>query len=297
MPSHRRRYRRLLKIILLGIVALLAFYPLAGCTSLQNKSGATPTLSSTPESKVPRKLVWSDEFDGPKGAPPDPSKWTVDVGGSGWGNNQLDYDTNNQNASQDGQGNLVIEARKTNSSEFRCWYGPCQYTSARITTNGHFSFTYGRLEARIKIPYGQGIWSAFWLFGDNCPTVGWPKCGEIDVMENIGREPTTIHGTVHGPRNDVDYSGTYDVAHGAASDDFHVYALEWDPAHLYFFVDGINYYTFDKITLMSEQDWVYDHPFSIVLNLAVGGTWPKSPNSTTVFPQKMSISYVRVYKE
>ena len=118
----------------------------------------------------------------------------------------------------------------------------------------------------------------------------------MDVMENIGREPTTIHGTVHGPHDNLDYSGTYSVAHGNISDDFHIYTLEWNPQHLYFFVDGINYYTFDRITLMRDGDWVYDHPFSIVLNLAVGGTWPKSPDSTTIFPQKMYISYIRVYQ-
>jgi beta-glucanase (GH16 family) len=297
VPSHQRRCQRLLKIALIGIVAFLAFYPLTGCTTLQNKSNATatPTHSSTLGSKVPtKKLLWSEEFDGPKGSRPDPHIWTAEIDTEGWGNNQLDYDTDNQNVYQDGQGNLVIEARKESSPGVTCWYGPCQYTSAQISTKGHFSFTYGLLEARIKIPYGQGLWSAFWLRGDNCDKVGWPKCGEIDIMENVGKEPRTIHGTVHGPGNYV-YSGTYDVPHGRVADDFHVYGLQWDPGHLYFFIDGINYYTLERSTLTDQNQWVFDHPFHIVLNVPVGGTWPGRPNSTTVFPQRMYISYLRLY--
>jgi beta-glucanase (GH16 family) len=294
--------RRLLKVtaILAGIVGLIAFYPLTGCASLGGVPTATATVmpsATIMPTAMPKhqdstwKLVWSDEFNGPGGAPPDPSKWTPETGGEGWGSKQLDYDTNNQNAYQDGQGNLVLEARKGNPAGSKCWYGPCQYTSAHISTSGHFSFTYGRLEARIKIPYGQGIWSAFWLLGNNCATVGYPTCGEVDVMENIGREPDLIYGTVHGPEY---FSGNYRLQHGTFSDDFHVFALQWDPSHLYFFMDGINYATLNKATLTNQRDWVYDHPFYIVLNLPVGGEWPGSPDSTTVFPQKMYVSYIRL---
>jgi beta-glucanase (GH16 family) len=256
---------------------------------------------ATPKNQAsPWKLVWNDEFSGPAGAPPDPSKWTPDIGGNGWANTQLEYDTDNLNAYQDGQGNLVLEARKVKSEGLQCWYGPCQYTSARINTHNHFSFTYGLLVARIKMPYGQGLWPGFWLLGSNFATVGWPTSGEIDVMENLGKkEPATIHGTVHGPETSSDshtlFTRSYTLPHGNFADDYHVFALQWNLSHLYFFVDGINYATFDKATLTNQQDWVFIHPFHIILDVAVGG-WPGSPDSTTVFPQKMYVSYVRVYK-
>lgn len=298
-------------VMLVAIVWLIAFYPLTECASLGSVPGAraTPTTAplSTPTPGVSAtsvaaptpwgqssswKLAWSDEFKGPPGAPPDPNKWTPEIGGAGWGNQQLEYDTDNKNAYQDGQGHLILEARKNDSASYQCWYGRCEYTSALITTSGHFSFTYGLLEASIKVPYGQGIWSTFWLLGDNCATVGWPTCGEIDIMENIGRQPDLIYGTVHGPAY---FSGTYRLPRGAFSASFHVFALQWDPGHLYFLVDGINYFTVDRATLANQAGWVYNHPFSIILGAPVGGVWPDSPDSTTIFPQKMYISYVRLY--
>ena len=291
---HRRRLARV-TTILAAIVGLIASYPIMGCASLESASGARTTATATSNNQAsPWKLVWDDEFNGSAGAPPDPSKWTPEVAGNGWGSKQLEYNTDNLNAYQDGQGNLVLEARKGNPEELQCWYGPCRYTSARISTSGHFSFTYGLLEARIKIPYGQGLWSAFWLLGSNCATVGWPTCGEIDVMEQVGKkEPATIHGSAHGPEK---FSGSCTLPHGAFADGFHVFVLQWDPSHLSFFVDGMNYATLDKATLTNQQDWVYNHPYDIILNVAVGGVWPGSPDSTTVFPQKMYVSYVRLYK-
>lgn len=287
--------------ILIGLVGILAFYPLTGCagpggaSALSGASTSTSTSTAMPTATLqqsPWKLIWSDEFDGSAGTLPDPSKWTPNVGGEGWGNQQLDYDTNNQNAHQDGHGNLVIEARKGNAAGYHCWYGPCRYTSGQISTKGHFSFTYGRIEARIKIPYGQGIWSAFWLLGDNCDKVGWPTCGEVDIMENVSNQPDTVYGTVHGPGYS---SGTYRLQHGKFADDFHIFALQWDPNHLYFMVDGITYHTISRTTFAKPGDWVYDHPFHIILNLPVGGVWPGNPNFTTAFPQRMDVSYVRVY--
>jgi beta-glucanase (GH16 family) len=240
------------------------------------------------------KLVWSDEFDGSQGAAPDPNRWTPDVGGEGWGNRQLEYNTNNQNAYQDGKGNLVLEARQDNPAGYQCWYGSCQYTSAHITTKGHLSFTYGLLEARIKIPYDQGIWTSFWLLGSNCDTVGWPACGEIDIMENVSPEPATIYGSTHGPEN---FTSTYSLQHGTFADDFHTFALQWDTDHLYYFVDGKTYAALHRATLKNQQSWVYDHPFNIILNLAVGGDWPGNPNATTLFPQKLYVSYMRLYSD
>jgi beta-glucanase (GH16 family) len=272
-----------------GLLVIIAILLLTSCISSNTSPGQIKT-------GVPShywKLVWSDEFNSSTGTPPDPAKWSPNIGGDGWGNEQLDYDTNNQNAFQDGNGNLVLEASKDNPQGYMCWYGLCQYTSARISTQYHFSFTYGLIEANIKVSSGQGIWPAFWLMGDNYPYVGWPACGEIDVMENIGRTPNMTHASVHGPL--YLRTSSYTLPHGELSDGFHVFAMQWDPNHLYFMIDGLNYYRVDKADFAGN--WVFDHPFFIILNNAVGGRWPGNPNTTTVFPQKMLISYVRVYTE
>ena len=245
-------------------------------------------------------LVWSDEFDGAEGSPVDSAKWVFDIGGGGWGNNEFEYYTNSTaNASMDGNGNLVITAiKETLPRKKKCWYGRCEYSSARIKTAGKFKQAYGRFEARVKIPYGQGIWPAFWMLGSNINKVGWPKCGEIDVMENIGREPSTAHGTIHGPG----YSGAngigaaYDLPAGSFADDFHVFAIEWEPGAIRWYVDGSLYQTRTPADLPSGAAWVFDHPFFMLLNLAVGGNWPGSPDATTVFPQRMYVDYVRVYQ-
>jgi beta-glucanase (GH16 family) len=241
------------------------------------------------------KLVWSEEFQGVAGTPPDKTKWSPDKGGSGWGNEQLEYDTDNQNVYQDGHGNLVLEARADNPQGYWCWYGYCRYTSARISTEQHFSFTYGRIEARIKLPYGQGLWPAFWMLGSNFPKVGWPACGEFDIMESLGGTAHSIHSSIHGP-GDFEDTTMYTLPHGSFSDSFHTFALEWTSKYLRFSIDGKSYYTIPKVGLIkNKQDWVFDQPFFIILNNAVGGRWPGNPNATTVFPQKMLVSYVRVY--
>jgi beta-glucanase (GH16 family) len=253
--------------------------------------------ASTP-SQANDKLVWDDEFNGRAGSLPDQNRWGVYVGGSGWGNSQLEYDTNNKNVYLNGHGQLVLEARKENPAHYQCWYGSCQYTSARINTKINAHFTYGRFEARIKMPSGQGIWPAFWLLGSNIATgVSWPTCGEIDGMENIGREPATIHGTVHGPGYGLIGIGKpYTLAHGRFSDAYHIFAVQWDSAYIRFFVDGKNYFTIDHTIVARYGKWVFDHPFFIMLDNEVGGLWPGSPNSATVFPQKMLVDYVRVYQ-
>lgn len=240
-------------------------------------------------------LVWNDEFNGPGGSLPDSSKWIPEIGGDGWGNHQLEYDTKNQNAFLDGQGRLIIEARQNASSQYQCWYGTCKYTSAHISTSTKFSFTYGSVQARIKLPSGQGVWPAFWLLGVNNTTVGWPDCGEIDIMENVGKEPATIHGTIHGPGySDQGLGDSYTLPTGKVSGDYHIYAVEWTPNSIRFFIDGINYFTVNKTAVETHGAWVFDHPFYIILNDAIGGVWPGSPDASTVFPQQMSIDYVRV---
>lgn len=249
------------------------------------------------------RLVWNDEFDGPAGAPPDLQKWQPAIGGQGWGNQEWEYYTGHaENAALDGNGALVITARAVPdpaSSGLDCWYGPCRYTSARLLTRERFEFTYGWVEARIRLPGGQGVWPAFWILGGNYSAVGWPECGEIDVMENIGREPGRIHGTVHGPGyyRDDGLSGPFDLPAGQAfKDDFHVFALEWEPGALRWYVDGQRYFAVTPAQLPAGARWVFDHPFFLLLNVAVGGLWPGYPDETTVFPQAMLVDYVRVYQ-
>jgi beta-glucanase (GH16 family) len=248
-----------------------------------------------------RKLAFKDEFNGPAGTAVDPAKWTAETGGAGWGNQELQYYTDStENAYQDGAGSLVIKAVKLAPPlGLNCWYGPCQYTSARLITRGKFEQRYGRFEARLKVPRGQGLWPAFWMLGNNIGTSGWPACGEIDIMENIGREPTVVHGTVHGPG----YSGAnsigapFSLPTGAPfADDFHVYATEWSENSIRFYVDGVLYRTITPQNLPAGAAWVFDHPFFVLLNVAVGGSWPGSPDQTTQFPQTMLVDYVRVYK-
>lgn len=246
------------------------------------------------------EIVFQDEFNQANNAPVDSSKWTAEIGGGGWGNQELQYYTDKiENAYHDGQGSLFIKAvKQTAPLALDCWYGKCQYTSARLITKGKFDRKYGRFEARIKIPRGQGMWSAFWMLGNDIDRIGWAKCGEIDVMENIGREPTNVYGTLHGP----EYSGANGISTPFSlpkkqifADDFHVYAVDWTKNEIEFYVDDNLYKTINAKDLPPKKDWVYEHPFFMILNLAIGGNWGGAPDATTVFPGEMKIDYVRVY--
>jgi len=236
------------------------------------------------------QLAWSDDFEGPAGQLPDPTKWTFDLGTGqdGWGNQELQSYTNNPaNVSLNGEGNLVITAIRSGNA----------FTSARIKTQGLFSQKYGRFEARIKTPYGPGIWPAFWMLGDNVETVGWPQCGEIDIMEKRGQEPHVIHGSLHGPGYSAGnpISKSYTLINGRFDTNFHIFAIEWDEEKIDFFVDD---YLYQRITPDDAPgQWVFDHPFFIILNVAVGGTYVGFPTDQTPFPQKMIIDYVKVYRE
>ena len=258
-------------------------------------------LVPTPAAAQEWTLVWSDEFDGPKGSAVDKQKWKLEVGGAGWGNNERQFYRKKKSAFHDGEGSLVIEAAKTKRKQnLSCWYGRCQYTSARLITKGKFEVTYGRVEARLKVPAGQGIWPAFWMLGNDIDTAGWPRCGEIDVMEHIGREPTTAYGTIHGPgySGAAGLSSSYELPNGARfADDFHVFAVEWEPNEIRWYVDGTHYGTKKPADLPAAGTWVYDHPFFLLLNVAVGGNWPGDPDATTQFPQRMLVDYVRVYQK
>jgi beta-glucanase (GH16 family) len=236
------------------------------------------------------QLVWQDEFTGTAGTSPDSAKWTYDIG-TGWGNQQLEYDTDRpENVSLDGNGNLLIVARKES-------YMGSAYTAARIVTRGLFEPTYGRFEARIKLPWGQGLWPAFWLLGANIDEVSWPQCGEIDIMEYRGQEVTVVHGTIHGPGYSASngISKSYTLPDGRFDANFHIFAVEWGPDYIDWYVDDIHYHSVSPEELPGE--WVFDHPYYIILNLAVGGGYVGSPNESTVFPQTMAVDYVRVYEE
>jgi len=232
-------------------------------------------------------LVWQDEFNGPANSPPDASKWDYDFGAGGWGNQELETYTNLlENVYRDGRGHLMIRAIKSPSGT---------YTSGRIKTMPDLDFEYGRIEARIKISHGQGLWPAFWMLGKGG---GWPGSGEIDIMENIGKEPDIVHGTVHGPG----YSGAhgisakYELKSGRFANAFHIFRADWEPNAIRFYVDGHMYSEITPANLPPGTKWVFDHPFEIILNLAVGGDWPGNPDATTTFPQTMLVDWVRVWR-
>ena len=238
------------------------------------------------------RLTWQDEFDGAANTPPDPDKWRYDIGGHGWGNEQLEFNTDRiENAHHDGQGRLVITARREP-------YGGSEYTSARIRTQGLLDQRYGRFEARIKLPKGAGLWPAFWLLGSNLPTAGWPECGEIDIVEQRGSEPAVIHGSAHGPG----YSGgnpktaKFVGQEPGFADEPHDFAVEWWPGEVHWFVDGHHYHAIRAIDMPVGQRWVFDDtPMFIILDLAVGG-WFGGEVDDSVFPQSMFVEHVRVYE-
>jgi beta-glucanase (GH16 family) len=244
-----------------------------------------------------RTLIWNDEFNGPDGSRPDPAKWVVVTNDSGYGNNELEYYTDHPANVHEQNGSLVITARREplvgSDGQKR------SYTSGRIESRGRFEFKFGRVEARIKLPKDQGIWPAFWMLGSDIDRIGWPACGEIDIMENVGFEPSRVHGSLHGPgySGGNPLTGVYTLPdQGRFSDDYHVFAVEWEPRAIRFYVDDVLYETQTPDNLPAGQHWVFDHPFFVVLNVAVGGYWPGNPDDTTKFPQSMLVDYVRVYR-
>ena len=252
-----------------------------GVTMLVGCGGSAATAGG------PWVLTWSDEFDGPAAQPPSAANWLHDVG-TGFGNQQLEYDTDSaSNAALDGQGNLAIVARREP-------YLGQQYTSARLLTRGRFQQAYGKFEARIKLPAGQGLWPAFWLLGANVDSVSWPACGEIDIMEAKGQEPLVAHGSLHGPG----YSGGAAITRSTPLPDtgFHVYAIEWDKEQIAFLLDGVAYEIVPAANIPNGLRWVFDHEFYLILDLAVGGTYAGNPTAATPFPQTMLVDYVRVYQ-
>jgi beta-glucanase (GH16 family) len=268
---------RQLSTILFYVV--FSFFVFSSCSTDEKQTVATFN-----------NLVMSDEFD--VNGKPNSEIWNYDIGtgNNGWGNGELQYYTDRTENVTVQNGVLLITARKES-------FNGSSYTSARLLTKGKFEQAYGRYEARIRVPYGQGIWPAFWLLGANSDTVIWPQCGEIDIMEYRGQNPTTVLGTVHGPG----YSGgnsiskSYNLLNDRFDTGFHVYGIEWGPEYINFYVDDVLYNQITPNDVTGE--WVFDKPFYIIINLAVGGSFVGSPNSETVFPQTMLVDYVRVYKK
>lgn len=274
----KNKYKMKTKAIGLKFLLLVSCFVVASCSTDETQTVAKFT-----------ELTMQDEFD--TNGDLNSSLWNFDIGtgDNGWGNNELQYYTNRQENAVVQNGVLIMTAKQED-------FNGSSYTSSRILTKGKFDQAYGRFEARIRLPYGQGIWPAFWLLGADIDEVGWPQCGEIDIMENRGQEPTLINGTVHGPG----YSAAESIGKGYELEDdrfdtgFHIFGIEWGPEYINFYVDDVLYNQITPEDVTGE--WVYDHPFFIIINIAVGGDYVGAPNAETVFPQTMLVDYVRVYK-
>ncbi|MFE4454907.1 lectin [Streptomyces sp. NPDC056796] len=282
--------------LVLSLVMVLGLASLSTGLAQSAPVPASPPAAHTTAASAAAAVTFSDEFDGAAGSAVDGGKWQIETGDNVNNHERQYYTAGNRNAVLDGQGHLVITARKENPGNYQCWYGRCEYTSARLNTAGRFTTTYGRVEARMKIPRGQGIWPAFWMLGNDIGQVGWPASGEIDIMENVGFEPSTVHGTLHGPG----YSGSGGIGAGytlpggqAFADAFHTFAVDWSPNAITWSVDGTVYQRRTPADLGGKQ-WVFDKPFFVILNLAVGGYWPGDPDGSTVLPQQLLVDYVRV---
>ena len=276
------------------LFSLIFVFLVSGCASATLVPAPTPvpTVMPTPTAEWERPgwvMAWHDEFDG---TALNRENWTFDTGGGGWGNQEWEAYTDRQENVRVENGMLVIEARE----EPELVKGR-NYSSGRIKTQGLQSWKYGRIEARLKLPYGQGLWPAFWMLGDDFSKKGWPTAGEIDIMEHIGREPDKLYATVHAPG----YSGGDGVGTSMTTsaeslkNDFHVYAIEWQENEIRWYFDDQEYF---KLTPADVPDeWIFNHSFFILLNLAVGGRWPGYPNDGTQFPQFFYVDYVRVYQK
>lgn len=263
---------------------VLISFLISGCSSFQVSPKPTPIIE--PEGW---QLTWHDEFDGKS---IDKGNWTYDLGAGGWGNGEMQIYTDSTDNARVEDGFLIIEARKEPLEN-----GGFQFTSARLKTQGLQHFQYGLIEARIKVPAGKGFWPAYWMLGENFPDVGWPDCGEIDIMEYVGREPDLIMGTMHGPG----YSGAVGLSKWNRqdfniADEFHTYAIEWDTNQISWFFDGEKYSTYTREDV-GERPWVFDQPFFIILNFAVGGTLGGLVTPDTQFPSQYLIDYVRVFEK
>lgn len=267
------------------------------CASLTSGAAAgRPTAGQLFPADTSRPPIWASEFDGRRGSAPDPRQWTFEQGPEGWGDGELQaYTDDPANAALDGRGHLRISAVRADAGG-----GPDQewWTSARLSTRGRFAPRFGRIEARILVPRQQGVWPAFWMLGDDIDRVGWPACGEIDVMEALNEQDRTRH-SVHGPRTDGEDEWKIVRRARAAqpsSGGFHVYAVDWRPGRVQFLLDGVVQTTVLPRDLPPDHAWVFDKPFHLLLNVAVGGAWSGPPDATTESPASMLLDWVRVYR-
>jgi len=289
-------------------LSALSLVPFALATLLACSGGGAATTVApivttpvTPPVTPTLTLAWSDEFDGAAGSPVDPAKWGYDLGDGcssgncGWGNSEKEYYTNApENVALDGQGHLQIVARQ--ATGLTCYYGACRYTSAKITTRGRMTAAPGRVEARIKLPTGQGLWPAFWMLGSTFPSVAWPACGELDIMENKGSILDATSSAIHGPG----YSGNTPFARISAiasgpTTDFHTYAVEWDAETARFSIDSSVHFTVPRSELVRYGNSVLGQSYFVILNLAVGGQFDGDPKSDAILPATMLVDWVRVY--
>ena len=256
------------------------------------------TIANNQPTEDTWKLVWEDDFS--KDTSIDTSKWNFTIGAGGYGNNELQYYTDRPDNARIENGKLVIEARKEN-------YKGSPYTSAKLSTQGKFSFTYGKVEVKARLPEGKGVWPAIWMMPEDMSLYGgWPSCGEIDIMELLGHEPNKVYGTIHYGNPHTYHGGNYTLPDGKKfSDDFHVFALEWEPGEIRWYVDDVLYYkTSDWFSRSMNEAFDYTYPapfdrdFYLILNVAVGGNWPGyPPDDANYFPQRMEVEYVKVYQK
>ena len=243
----------------------------------------------TPENYAGFNLVWQDEFNGPS---LNLDNWTHELGASGWGNNEWQFYTERAENSYISNGSLVIEAKKEN-------YQGSDYTSARIITQNKQSFTYGRVDIRAILPEGQGIWPALWMLGDNFSTVGWPACGEIDIMELLGHEPSKIHGTAHWGAQGQGFShnkgGVHSISGEKFSDKYHVFSIIWEPNSIKWYVNDNEFFRLTNNDV--NGNYPFNEAFFFIFNVAVGGNWPGYPDASTQFPQRMYVDYIRVFQK
>ncbi len=261
------------------VATLTLLLILTGCGASLSPATSIPAPSGW-------KLAWHDEFDGKT---IEPANWAFDLGGGGWGNGEAQFYTNRPENARSENGMLIIEARQEK-------YEGSYYTSARLKTQGLREFQYGRIEARLKVPPGAGLWPAFWMLGAGFDGKNWPDCGEIDIMEHVGREPDLIMGTAHGPG----YSGALGLSQWNRqkyniADDFHTYAIEWQAGQIKWFYDGAEYFTLTRADV-GDRAWAFDRPFFIILNLAIGGTLGGVIGLDTAFPAQVQVDYVRVFQ-
>jgi beta-glucanase (GH16 family) len=247
---------------------------------------------TTPASYTGYTNEWSDEF---SGSALDLTSWSFDVGGSGWGNNELQYYTNNRPDNiYLSNGNLVIQAKKEA-------FSGKEYTSSRIITKGKKEFTFGRIDIRAKLPIGKGMWPALWMLGKKIDQVNWPSCGEIDIMELVGTNPNKVHGTMHwasasSSTTRVQYPTSHTLSSGTFADKFHVFTTIWSADNIEILMDDISYCKFSRSNVGAAA-YPFNEPFFLIFNVAVGGDWPGPPDGTTTFPQQMVVDYVRVFKK